>query len=140
MKKLFLALFLALAPVSLEAQQINVSTVPLGNMGLNEIKLTGVVANTSFVIPANAYIQQVLIQNTTANAVTGGVVLGTTSAGLDVATAVAIGANAITFIPQSVMLKPWFSTSAPQTVWISTATLWNSASLTVLIVYGQLSS
>lgn len=140
MRKFLLAGLFELFAVSASAQQVNVSSVPLGNMGMNEIKLTAVTANTSFVLPANSFIQQVLIQNNTANAVTGGVILGTSSAGLDVATAVAVGANAVTFIPQAVMLKSWFSTSATQTVWISTATLWNSASLTVLIVYGQLSS
>lgn len=105
---------------------------------LYKIPLTAVVANTTASIPANCYIDSIFIENTTANAVTGGVRIGTTDGGTDVVIALAVGANAILVIPAATLLKQVFSTSAPQTLYIQTVTLWNSASLTINIIYGKM--
>lgn len=46
------------------------------------------------IIPANTYVQQIIVHNKTANAVLGGVKIGTTDGGVDVLAALAVGANA----------------------------------------------
>jgi len=105
---------------------------------INQISLTGVTSNTTTSIPANCYIDSIFIKNTTANAVTGGIRIGTTDGGTDVVIALAVGANAILVIPAATLLKQVFSTTAPQTLYIQTVTLWNSASLNINIIYGQM--
>lgn len=109
------------------------SAIPLG-----KLLLSAVVENTTATLPANCYISQIFIKNTTANAVTGGVRIGTTDGGADVVVALAVGANAILMIPNATLLKSVFSTSSTQTLYIQTVTLWNSASLDIVIIYGQL--
>lgn len=138
MKRLLAALFLCLWASFASAQQINTTGVA-SNVGTNSIKLVGIVAaNSGAVIPINGYIQQIIIVNTTANAITGGLKFGTSAGATDVAAAVAVGANAITFITDALLLKRWFSASAAQTIFFDTVTLWNSASVNVTIVWGQL--
>lgn len=96
--------------------------------------LQGVVANTTALIPAGWMIDSISIFNTTANAVTGGIKIGTTDGGVDVVLAVAVAGNALFTIPNATLLKQIFSTSANQTLYIQTVTLWNSANLTIKIL------
>lgn len=98
------------------------------------VQVTTATANTTVSIPAGNLIQDIVIQNTTANAVTGGVRIGTTDLGVDVAIAIAVGANALFAIPDATLLKRIFSLSAPTTLYIQTVTLWNSASLNIYFV------
>lgn len=102
------------------------------------IILSTVAADSTATIPAGHYIQHIFIENTTANAITGGVKIGTTAGGIDILVALAVGASAITFVTDALLLKRWFSTSADQTIYIEDVTAWNSASLTVTIVLGRL--
>jgi len=87
-------------------------------------------------IPAGAYIQQVIVQNTTANAVTGGVSLGTTANGTDIVAAQAVGANALVFVTDATLLKRVFSTTAGTPLHLAPVTSSNTANLTVSIIYG----
>lgn len=95
-------------------------------------------ANSSISIPANAFIQQIIIENTTANAVTGGIKIGTTASATDVVAALTVAGNTLTPVLPTAMLKPIFSTSASQTLFIDAVVAWNSASVNVTVVYGQL--
>lgn len=98
------------------------------------LRLEAVTADTTFVVPAGYRISSIDIVNGTANAVTGGVDIGTSAGADDIVAAVAVGANA-TVHPTP--LKRLFA--AQQTVHVSAATAWNSASLTVIVMLDQVS-
>lgn len=99
-------------------------------------QLTAVVtANSACVLPAKAVIDQIIIRNSTANAITGGLKFGTTSGATDIVTALAVAGNVLTFVTNATLLKPFFSTTATQTIFIDTVTLWNAASVDIWIVY-----
>lgn len=87
-------------------------------------------------VPPGAYIQQFIIQNTIAAAVTGGVDIGTTANGVDVASAFAVGSSALTFITDALLLKRVFSLTAATPIHIAAHTGWNGANLTITVVYG----
>lgn len=91
---------------------------------------SGVVSNTTEVIPAGYAIRDIFIRNTTANAITGGIKIGTTDGAIDVVIALAVGANAFTL---SVPLIRQFSATVDQTLFIQTVTAWNSASINYVI-------
>ena len=94
--------------------------------------VTGISVNgAAGVVPVNRKVRAIYIQNTTANAVTGGVNIGTTSGASDIASAVAVGANGLVTINAGGLSKQWFSATAAQTVFISDVSAWNSASLNV---------
>jgi len=110
-------------------------------MGLNlqgemsAIVVAGVIANGALTpdIPAGYVIRRVYLRNTTANAVTGGINIGTTSLGNDVVAALAVVGNAFALIPLTSVLKTAFSATASQTLFISAVGAWNSASVDVVI-------
>lgn len=93
------------------------------------LDLFGVAANTTVSIPAGYAINRITYANTTANAVTGGVKIGTTSGGTDVVAAQAIGANALGTVRDSALLLDIFSRSSSQTLYVQAVTDWNSASI-----------
>lgn len=110
------------------------STVSTG-----KLKVSGVVAaNAALVLPANALIDYIIVNNTTANAITGGLKFGTSAGATDITVAVAVAGNALIFITDALLLKRIFSTSATQQIFFDTVTLWNSASVDVTIIYKQL--
>lgn len=86
-------------------------------------------ANTTFVVPAGYVIESIAFQNTTANAVTGGVKIGTTNGGTEVVAAQAVGANALDTVPGANVLKRVFTTSAATTLYVQAVTAWASASV-----------
>lgn len=97
------------------------------------IPLLTVTNDTSFAIPPGYSISSITIFNTTANAVTGGLKFGTTSGGVDVIAAQAVGANALLVVASADILLKVFSFSAAQTIHIQDVTAWNSASLNIYI-------
>lgn len=99
------------------------------------LRLETVTADTSFVVPAGYRINSIDIINTTANAVTGGVNIGTAAAGAQIVSAVAVGANAI--VSTSPLIRLF---AAQQTVHVSAASAWNSASLKVIVILDQIST
>lgn len=99
----------------------------------DSIVLRGVTANTTVTIGPGWAIDDVFVHNTTANAVTGGVRIGTTNGGADVVAALTVGASALTFVAAAALLKRWFSRTAAQTLYIQAVTGWNSASLDITI-------
>ena len=99
------------------------------------LTLTGVVANTTFTVPAGYRISYFDIVNNTANAVTGGLHLGTAALGTQILNGHTVGANASTSV--ETLLKRFFA--AEQIVYISAHTAWNSASLTLTVTLDQMS-
>lgn len=111
--------------------------VPAPNL-LQDIRLTAQTTAGSFVIPPGAVLRDILVANTTANAITGGLKFGTTAGGVDVVAALAVGASSLVFVTDALMLKRYFSTSLAQQIFFDTVTLWNSASVQIDILYYQL--
>lgn len=108
------------------------------NGELQSLVVTGITAQnfSSIILPASAYIREIIVQNTTANAVTGGIKVGTTAGGTDVVTALTCGASCLTFVADSALSKRVFSATATQALSIDAVTGWNSASVNVTVIYG----
>lgn len=104
---------------------------------LQRIRFTVQTAANSFFLPANAVIRDILVINTTANAITGGLKFGTTSGATDIVAALAVGANATTFVADASLLKRYFSNSAVQQIFFDAVASWNSASVEIDIYYYQ---
>lgn len=93
--------------------------------------LNAVTANTTISIPTGWAIDQIHYANTTANAVTGGIRIGTSGGGTQVVVAQAVAGNAIGTIADANVLLKVFSRAAAQTLFIEAVTAWNSASLEI---------
>lgn len=100
---------------------------------LQTFKLASVIANDTAVLPIGFRIDSIDIRNNTANAITGGMRIGTTDTGIDVAVAVAVGANVLVLVPDTTILKRLFSTTTTQTLFLQAVVSWNSASLDIWI-------
>lgn len=98
--------------------------------------LTGTTAVQVGTLPPSTYIQHIIVNNTTANAVTGGIAFGSTSGGTDIVTALTCGANCLAFTLDSALSKRVFSTTAQQPIYAAAVTAWNSANVTITVVYG----
>jgi len=102
---------------------------------------TGVAAGTTdFVIgtlPAKAYIQQIIFSNSVAAAVTGGVSIGTTANGTNIVAAQAVGASTDVATAQASILLPVpVTTGLAAPLHMAAVTAWNSANVTVTVIYG----
>lgn len=89
-------------------------------------------ANFTVSVPKNAIVDKIYIRNNTANAVTGGVKVGTTDGGTDVVTAAAVAASAIV---QALPTVGAINTAAARTLYIQAVTAWNSANVDVRVDY-----
>lgn len=99
----------------------------------NVVKLLAATTATTFEVPAGYIIENIAIENTTGNAVTGGLKIGTTLGAADIVAAQTVGANALLVVPAADVLLQIFSTSVSQTVFIDAVTAFNSASLNIAI-------
>lgn len=100
----------------------------------NKQRWEAITANQSGMFaPARSIIRYFIVQNTTANAVTGGVRCGTTATGTDVFTGTAVAGNATVVIPVHKVLSLTTNTR----LFFEAVTSWNSASLNVWIVYDE---
>lgn len=105
---------------------------PVGNPRLILLAVTANDPTAS--IPAGYCIDDIFIRNTTANAVTGGLKIGTSAGGTQIATTIAVGANAfIRVLPGTLTTSGPFSPTAAQSIFIEAVTSFNSASLTIII-------
>lgn len=89
-------------------------------------------ANGTIVIPQGAVVRSIVIHNKTANAVTGGVKVGTTDGGVDVLAAGAVAASSL------VVYNPLIgaaNTAAARTLYVQAVTAWNSAVLDVSVEF-----
>lgn len=105
-----------------------------GNSGVF-CRSVALAANGTIVVPANHMLVGMVVFNSTANAVTGGVKIGTTSGATDVMVALAVGANALVV---GAPLKQIFSQSVDQTLFIQAVVSWNSANITVSLMLANL--
>ena len=86
--------------------------------------------NSTAVIPSGYYLGDIIFENTNANAVTGGIKIGTTSGATDVVFAQTVGGNSLANLG-STLTKKIFSTTSSQTLFVQAVTSWNSASVNV---------
>lgn len=107
---------------------------------LQKIIITGATSANNFVLPANCVLREILIFNTTANAITGGLKFGTTSGGVDIVTALAVAASVTAFLTDVLLLKRYFSPTSPQQIFFDAVTLWNSANVNITIIYENLNN
>jgi hypothetical protein len=107
---------------------------PAGNLISDPFINSGIIASgtssvTLGVLPPNYWIDALILQNLTGNAITGGVNIGSTAGAADIVSALAIGANALTVVADAAVLKRVFSTSVPTSLFVSAVTSWNNANL-----------
>ena len=103
-------------------------------VGGPRIVLTATTNDITASIPAGYCIDDVFIRNTTANAVTGGIKIGTTSGGTQIVASITVGANAFNrTLPSALTTSGPFSATAATTIYIQDVTAWNSASLNIVI-------
>lgn len=103
-------------------------------VGGPRIPLASVAANTTASIPAGYVIDDIFIYNNTANAVTGGLKIGTTNGGTEIATSLAVVANCLSRVMISTLNTTGpFSRTVAQTIYIQAVTSWNSASLDIIV-------
>lgn len=100
---------------------------------VQSFKIAAQTANDTIVLPIGFRIDSIDIQNTNGNAITGGVRIGTTDAGVDVAVAIAVAGNALVLVPDTTILKRLFSTAATTTLFVQAVVAWNSASINVWV-------
>ena len=99
-------------------------------------RLVRLTANGTVVIPAGALLRRIYFRNRSANAVTGGLRVGTAAAGAQVVTAQAIAANAIvTIIPTIENYQV-----AAQTLYVEAVTAWNGADVDVVVMYEEITT
>lgn len=87
-------------------------------------------ANGTLALPAYHRVSRVYLDNTTSNAVTGGIRIGTAAAGTQLITAAAVGADAT--VDAGVPNAGLYSAAA-QTLYIEAVTAWNGAKVDVIV-------
>lgn len=107
--------------------QLNAILADIAGWRGDRILLPGVSANTTITVAAGWELMEVHVFNTTANAVAGGLNIGTTNGASDVVAGLAVPGAALTKAPVAQV----FSTLSDQVLYISAATSWNAASLTL---------
>lgn len=121
------------APVLKKVQTVDEEKVQVRRLVFHEIE-----GDNILVIPKGAALKSIYYLNTTANAITGGIRIGTTAGGTDIVTAHAIAGNAVGHIPDSSILKRFYSITTNTPIYLSAVTAWNSASLTLIVTFEEL--
>ena len=93
-------------------------------------------ANGTLVLPAGVMLRRIYFRNRTANAVTGGIRIGTSAGGNQVVSAQAIAANAVVSILPTIEHYQ----AAAQTLFIEAVTNWNNADVDVLVTYEEITT
>lgn len=111
-----------------------------GNNLFSTVQVTGVLTGTTsvqlpFSLPANAMLRDIIVQNTTTNAVTGGIDIGKTTGAADIVSALTCAASCLTFVADAAVLLRVFSTTVQQAIFVTGHTAGNSANLTITITY-----
>lgn len=86
----------------------------------------------SAILEAGYKLDTIIIKNTTANAVTGGIDIGTTASGNDIVSAEAVGASAVV---DATIIQEFWSDVNDTDLYISAVTAWNSANLTLYFTF-----
>ena len=87
------------------------------------------------IVPAGYRLDHIIVQNTTTNAVNGGLDIGTNASGEEVVSQEAVGASALV---ECTLILNLFSMTSSQTLHFSAHTAWNSAILDVYFVMTRL--
>ena len=99
-------------------------------------RLVRLTANGTVVIPAGSMLRRIYFRNRTANAVTGGIRVGTSAAGTQVVTAQAVAASAIVSVAPTIENYQ----AAAQTLYVEAVTSWNSADVDVVVMYEEITT
>jgi len=89
-------------------------------------------------LPAGAFIQSVVLQEIAGAAITGGVDIGTTASGTDIASAVALGANALVTVADSALtriFKDGSNNPVAKGINVTCHTSCNAGSVTITVLY-----
>ena len=85
----------------------------------------------SFVVPAGYAIDGIYLKGNNANAVTGGIKIGTAAGGTQVVAAQALAGNSVAVVPEaSILIRAWV---AQQTIYYDAVTGWNGANVTLTV-------
>ena len=95
-------------------------------------------ASAGAAIPRGHAIAAIFWRNRTANAVTGGIKIGTTAGATDIVAAQAVGGNGIGHITDATILKRFFSVTDRQVLYIDAVSAWNDATIDLYIVLDKL--
>ncbi|MGX9389615.1 hypothetical protein ACWX0O_01695 [Nitrobacteraceae bacterium UC4449_H16] len=98
------------------------------------VRKLALAAAGTITVPQGAAVTRIFIRNKTANAVTGGVKIGTTEGGVDVLAAGAVGASAVVTYPA---LIGAVNVSAARTLYVDAVTALNSAVLDIAVEYTE---
>ena len=93
-------------------------------------------ANGQIVLPAGVMLRRIYFRNRTANAVTGGIRIGTSAGGTQIVTAQAIAANAIVSVLPTI--ENYQATA--QTLFVEAVTAWNGAQVDVFVQYEEITT
>ena len=86
-----------------------------------------IIANTNIgTLPANAYIDSIIVQETSGGAVTGGLDIGTATGGTQIVSALTCAASCLTSVADTAILKRVFSSTAPTNIWVKADTNFTS--------------
>jgi len=96
-----------------------------------------VTGDTSFSVPSGYKITSIVLFNTTANAVTGGINIGLSAGAEEVVANFAMGANALV---DCTLLQKFFSTTVADVIYVNDVTSWNSASLEMRVQLQKLTT
>jgi len=111
---------------------------PAANIVSDLFTAAGVIASsTSSVglgLPASMYIEGLIFQNLNANAITGGVNVGSSVGAADIVSALAVAGNALIVVADALILRRAFSAVAPTSLFVSAGGSWNGASLNIKTV------
>jgi hypothetical protein len=112
--------------------------IGIGTVQFSKNSMVSVSSNQSFNLPANCYIEQILIRNHAGTSVSGGVNVGTAAAGAEIVNAYNVPADSVVAVSSGAMLLRWFNTSAVQAIHVGQVTSTAACNLTVHVVYGNL--
>lgn len=109
------------------------------NGGQNSFSIaqTGIIAQdfTSLTLPAGAYVNGIVIRETSGAAVTGGIKIGTTAGGTDVVAAATCGSGCLISVTDVSLLKRVFSATATQKLSVDAVSSFNGAALSITVLY-----
>lgn len=94
-------------------------------------------ADTSIYIPAGYFIQNILVEETTNHAITGGLDVGTTDGGQEVIAAMTVGGNSKLSVADTALLKRYLSRTVDTLIYLVAHTAWNSASIDVTFMLSK---
>lgn len=104
-----------------------------------QLRILGITADyETAAIPPGHIISYIAVYNRTANAITGGLDIGSTVSGEEIVSQHALGASAFVQVLDSAILKRGWSMTVRQVISISAHTAWNSANIDVFIGLSKL--